>query len=215
MLHVRACNPQRPFLLSIEDNLIIWQSEETYKTIFLIKSDVMQYAKDLICRGVILCSLCHGGLKYHGSYRRYLLDEDSNREQGWVAQVHCVTCNVYPALIPDFIMPYKHYKAEVVEKVIAAHGKGENVERLDGCAADISTMRRWIGQFEKRGELAVGWLISILLSVYERHVTLLELQNKTLLKQLARLLREFPTLKTGRVIGRANIVLTTQNCGFL
>jgi len=215
MLHVRACNPQRPFLLSIEDNLIIWQSEETYKTIFLIKSDVMQYAKDLICRGVILCSLCHGGLKYHGSYRRYLLDEDSNREQGWAAQVHCVTCNVYPALIPDFIMPYKHYKAEVVEKVIAAHGKGENVERLDGCAADISTMRRWIGQFEKRGELAVGWLISILLSVYERHVTLLELQNKTLLKQLARLLREFPAIKTDSIIGKANIILTTQNCGFL
>ena len=215
MLHVRACNPQRPFLLSIEDNLIIWQSEETYKKNFSDRGKVIRAAKALASRGVILCSLCHGGLKYHGSYRRYLLDEESNREQGWAAQVHCVACNVYPALIPDFIMPYKHYRAEVVEKVIAAHGNGENLERLGGCAADISTMRRWIGQFEKRGELAAGWLISILLSVHERHITLLELQNKTILKQLARLLREFPAIKTDSIIGKANIILTTQNCGFL
>jgi len=176
---------------------------------------VIRVAKDLVRRGVVLCALCFGQFEFHVAYRRYLRDEDNNREQGWVAQVHCATCNVYPALIPDFIMPHKHYKAEVVEKVIAAREKGENVEYLDGCAADISTMRRWVRQFSERGALAVGWLHSILLNLYERQISLFELQNKTLLKQLARLLREFPKLKIGRVIGRANIVLTTQNCGFL
>jgi len=112
-------------------------------------------------------------------------------------------------------MPYKHYSAEVIENVIAAYENGENVECLDGCAADISTMRRWVRQFKERGARAVGWLISILLDLYDMQISLLELQNKTLLKQLARLVREFPALKTGGIIGKANTVLTTQNCGFL
>ena len=112
-------------------------------------------------------------------------------------------------------MPYKHYKAEAIENVINAAEKGNNVEYLVGHAAEVSTMRRWVRQFKERGELAVGWLLSVLLSVYEQHITLLELQHKTLLKRLARLLREFPAIKTDSIIGKANIVLTTQNCGFL
>ena len=213
----RACNPQRPFLLSNQDNLIIWQSEETYKTVFLVRSDVKQYAKDLACRGVVLCSFCHGRLKYHSSYRRYLKDEESNREQGWVAQVHCAACGKYPALMPAFIMPYKHYETEVIEGVIAESERGVNVEKSGGCAADASTMRRWVRQFKVRGAQAAGRLLSLLLDLYDRHVSMLKLQNRTLLKQLARLLREFPQPlpKNGSVIGKANSILTSKNCGFL
>ena len=195
--------------------MIIWQTEETYKANFNDRAEVVRAAKGLARSGAVLCASCHGQLEFHGSYRRYLKDEESNREQGWVAQVHCEACGTYPALIPDFIMPYKHYSAEVIENVIAAYENGENVECLDGCAADISTMRRWVRQFKERGTRAVGWLLSILLDLYERQVSSLKLQNKTLLKQLARLLREFQTLKTGGIIGKANTILTTQNCGFL
>jgi hypothetical protein len=195
--------------------LIIWQAEETYKANFSDRAEVIRVAKDLVRRGAVLCASCHGQLKFHGCYRRYLKDEESNRERGWVAQVHCGACGAYPALIPGFIMPYKHYSAEVIECVIAESENGENVEKLGGCAADVSTMRRWVRQFTERGARAAGWLLSILLKLYERQISLLELRNKTILKQLARLLREFPTLKTGGVIGRANTVLTTQNCGFL
>jgi hypothetical protein len=112
-------------------------------------------------------------------------------------------------------MPYKHYSAEVIEGVIAESERGKNVERLDGYAADVSTMRRWVRQFKERGTRAAGWLLSILLKLYNRQVGLLELQNKMILKQLARLLREFPAINTDSIIGKANIILTTQNCGFL
>jgi len=213
----RACNPQRPFLCPTKTILIIWQSEETYKTIFRDRFDVMQYAKNLACRGVVLCSVCHGQLKYHSSYRRYLQDEESNREQGWVAQVHCAACGKYPALLPEFIMPYKHYEAGVIEGVIAESENGVNVEKSGGCAADASTMRRWVKQFRERGAQAVGRLLSLLLELYNRHISLLKLQNRTLLKQLARLLREFPKPipKNGNIVGKANSILTTKNCGFL
>jgi hypothetical protein len=172
-------------------------------------------AKDLVCRGVVSCALCRGFFTVHASYPRHIKDEEGNREDGWVAPVNCAACKKYPALIPDFIMPHKHYKASVIEWVITERESGKNVEHLDGCAADISTMRRWTRQFGERGARAVGWLLSLLLTLYEQQISLLELQNRTLLKQLARLLREYTPPKSGGVIGGVNIILTTQNCGFL
>jgi len=201
--------------LPSQDNLIIWQSKESCKLDFTDRVSVEDNAKDLISRGVVLCALCKGFFAFHGSYHRGLKDRDSSEEQGWVAQLRCDICKEYPALIPDFIMPYKHYKAEVIETVINEYENGHNVEYLVGYTADVSTMRRWIRQFKERGTRAVGWLLSLLLSLYNQRISLLKLQNTTLLKQLARLLCEFRFPKTGGIIGSVNIILTTQNCGFL
>jgi len=76
-------------------------------------------------------------------------------------------------------------------------------------------MRRWVRQFGERCPQAIGWLLSILLSLYNRRISLIKLQNMSLLKLLARLLYEFNLPKTSGIIGRVNIILTTQNCGFL
>jgi hypothetical protein len=201
--------------LLVESKLIIWHSEESCKVNFTDRVSVEDNAKDLSSRGVVLCALCKGFFAFHRSYQRGLKDRDSSKEQGWVAQVRCDLCKKYPALIPDFIMPYKHYKAEVIESVIAEYESGLNIEHMDGCAADISTMRRWVRQFKERGAGAIGWLLSILLTLYNRRISLLKLQNMTLLRQLARLLCEFRLPKTGGIISSVNIILTTQNCGFL
>jgi hypothetical protein len=112
-------------------------------------------------------------------------------------------------------MPHKHYKAEVIEAVVAISEEGVTIEQLGGCAADISTMRRWVSQFKERGARAVGWLVSTLITLYDVHIGSIKLRDAALLKQLARLLREYPAHERGGVIGRVNIILTTQNCGFL
>jgi len=175
----------------------------------------MRTASELARLGKVLCQICNGLLKINGSYPRQCKDISDTHHDGWVAQGRCDICKKYPALIPEFIMPHKHYRAEVIEGVIAESEKGNVIEHLGGCAADISTMRRWVRQFRVRGAQAVGWLVSTLLSVYERHVGSLKLWNLTLLKQLARLLGEYHAPESGGVIGRVNIILTTQNCGFL
>ena len=195
--------------------MIIWQTEEFYKTNFANKIEVIREANDLIGNCVVLCAICRGKLKYHGCYRRHVQDAESNKEYGWVAQARCDNCKVYPALIPEFIMPYKHYSAEVIEHVITKSENGGSVECLGGVSADASTMRRWCRQFKERGQQAVGWLISILLDLYERQISLLKLQNKTLLKQFALLLNEFPIPERDGVLGRVNIILTMRNCGFM
>ena len=175
----------------------------------------MQTANELARNGEVKCALCHGLLRIHGCYRRQLKDKEGNCQDGWVAQGYCSVCNQYPSLIPDFIMPYKHYEAKVIECVLMEAEEGGNVERQSDCAADASTMRRWIRQFRERGARAVGWLSSVLFEIYARHVSILELYNKKLFKQLARLLREYPVPASGTVIGKVNVILTRYNCGFL
>jgi len=168
-----------------------------------------------MARGVVVCVLCFGSLRYHDIYVRHINDEEGNRHSGWVAQGYCRVCNKYPSIQPDFIMAYKHYSAKVIESVITESESGRVVEQFSGCAADVSTMRRWIKQFNVRGAAAVGWLIAALFEVYDHHLRVFELQHKKLLKQLARLLREFPNFNGGSVFGAVNIILTTRNCGFL
>lgn len=201
--------------MPIQDNLIIWHFEETCNYDFYDRISVMDIAKDLTSRGIVLCAICTSFFTVHRVYQRGLKDLDSSIEQGWVAQLCCDVCKKYPALIPSFIMPHKHYKAEVIEAVIAEYESGRNIEHMVGCSADISTMRRWVRQFGERCPQAIGWLLSILLSLYNRRISLIKLQNMSLLKLLARLLYEFNLPKTSGIIGRVNIILTTQNCGFL
>jgi len=174
----------------------------------------MLAASELMRCGVVLCSRCTGRLNLHSAYRRHCRDETAKRHYGWVAQGNCIACKSYPAILPDFIMPHKHYMTEVIEAVISESESGRIIERFDGCAADVSTMRRWIRQFKTRGAAAVGWLLSALFELYNRHLNAIKLQNKKLLELLTRLLREFP-IPGGSLFGRVNIILTTRNCGFL
>ena len=182
---------------------------------FYDRAMVMQMANELARKGEVICTLCQKPLMIHGCYQRQIKDEEGNCQYGWVAQGHCSACHKYPSLIPNFIMPYKHYEAAVIESVIMESEAGRNVEMLSDCAADASTMRRWIRQFKERGALAVGWLISLLFTVYEWHISILELQNKELLKQLAQLLQAYSVPASGTIIGKVNIILTRYNCGFL
>ena len=161
-----------------------------------------------------MCPDCNGRLKAHSCYSRHFRDENGKRYYGWVAQVHCADCDTYPALIPDFLMPHKHYEASVIEAEIA-RAEGTGSPGLSSCQANESTVLRWVRQFKERGACAVGWLTSILLDVYERHISAVKTRNKGLLDQLRRLAREFQVPADGSVIGNVNIILTRYNHGFL
>jgi len=175
----------------------------------------MRTANDLMVRGVLVCVLCFGSLRYHDCYARHIRDEEGCRHWGWIAQGFCKACKKHPSLVPDFITPHKHYSANVIESVITESASGKIVEKFGGCAADVSTMRRWIRQFNVRGAAAIGWLLSALFELYGQHLRSFELRQKKLLHQLARLLREFPNYSGGLIFGAVNIILTTRNCGFL
>ena len=194
--------------------MILCHSGEICKANFYDRFEVIQTAWLLVRSGAVVCVQCLGELGINGCYPRHCLDEDGRRHDGWIAQGHCAACNKYPALIPEFIKPHKHYKADVIEKVIGEVESGNNVEVSGSCVADVSTMRRWSREFKKREELAVGLPTSKLPTV-PAHIDSHVLQNMSTLQQPDSLLCEYPAAENGGVIGSANIILTTQNCGFL
>lgn len=177
---------------------------------FYDRISVSQKASEMIIKGAVQCPNCGGELTLHNCYARHLIEETGERHDGWVAQCRCPNCNTYPSLIPDFLMPYKHYIAEVIEATLS-----EDAGNLSVCPADDSTIRRWSKQFQERGARAIGWLFAILLDVYERHMGTLEMRNKSLMYQLERLLWEFPTRQSGTVISRVNRILTGGRYGYI
>jgi len=207
--------PPETFSFAKKSKLIIFHSEEICKENFYDRAEVKKTARLRVRRGEIVCAVCSGPLTVHACYSRHCIDEAGTRHDGWIAQGHCGDCDVYPALIPSFIRPHKHYKADAIERVIKKAQAGDNVEHLGGCVADISTMRRWVRQWGACVERAVCCLIPILPTVRKGYTGSLDLQSMTPLQQLVRLLSDFPAPMLGGVIGRANIILTTHNCGFL
>jgi hypothetical protein len=184
------------------------------KANFYDRAEVMQTAEEKLRGGDVLCPRCHGPFKFHGTHSRHILDEDGERHDGWVAQCCCATCKKYPSLIPEFIMPYKHYEAAVIESAISRVEEEGGIRLID-CPAAGSTVWRWVSQFRERGALAVGWLLAILYTLYGEHQSALELVDQGLLKQLARLARKFPFPGSGSIIGRVNVILTRLGSGFL
>jgi len=196
--------------------LIVFHCEEISKANFLDKAEVKQTVRMKVRCGEIVCALCSGLITIHSCYSRHCIDETGELHNGWIAQGHCAACNVYPALIPSFIKPRKHYKADVIERVIKGAEAGDNIERSSMSAADISTMRRWVREWVDRAERAVSCLISKLPTARRKeYVGLHDFQYTTLLQQLALLLDEYSVQESGGVIDRANVILTTHNCGFL
>ena len=184
------------------------------KSNFHDRAQVNNKVGELLREGAIICTLCGGPLIIHGCYPRQIVDEYRKIHKGWIAQGRCVACKKYPALIPDFIMPQKHYEGAVIEAAISKAEEEESL-RLNESPADDSTVRRWINEFKERGARAVGWLRSKLFIAYGVHISTLEMQSKKLLKQLASLALKLHALGSGGVIGSVNIILTRYNAGFL
>ena len=111
-------------------------------------------------------------------------------------------------------MPYKHYETSVVEAAIQG-SEGRGSSEPGRCQTEESTVRGWVRQFRERGARAAGWLTSILLDVYDRHISAVETRNRGLLDQLRRLAREFPGPSADSVMSLVNIILTSCSRGFL
>ena len=178
------------------------------------RAQVIYTVGEQMRRGEIKCALCNGPLKVHGSYSRKVIDEEGKRQNGWITQGCCAVCKKYPALLPDFIMPYKHYETAVVERSIW-RAYEEKEQGLSECPADESTIRRWLSQFHERGTAAAGLLRAILFRVRDRHISILDILNMSLMKQLAYLARAISANEICSVIGRVNGILTGYNSGFL
>lgn len=89
-----------------------------------------------------VCPCCKGELKYRDSKLRIRKKEGGVKEQLYIRRLCCVSCEVLHNELPDCLVPYKHYEAEVISGVL-----DEVVTPNDTDAEDypcVQTMLRWL-----------------------------------------------------------------------
>ena len=106
-----------------------------------------------ISEGSIRCELCLQPMSRHSSYERGIKETG---QRIVITIVWCSECGKGHALLPDFLLPYKHYSGNEIEGVIIDSAT-EPVNQIDTEASE-STVRRWIEQIGERIGHAVGKL---------------------------------------------------------
>ena len=118
------------------------------KTIFLIKSSAISY-----------CPVCMEELSYRDSCKRILLQEGHERHVCIIRRMKCTKCGILHRELPDFLVPYKHYTAEVISCVLDGQ-----VTPYDEDSADYPcemTMHRWHHWLMKNTLRIDGYLRSV------------------------------------------------------
>jgi len=113
-----------------------------------------QIIEGQIRNGNIRCELCVKQMSRHSYYERGLKESGETIN---ITLMFCKPCNKWHALLPDFIIPHKHYSGNEIESVIIDSADAANVKYINTKAGEV-TVRRWIKQIGDRITQAVGVL---------------------------------------------------------
>lgn len=67
---------------------------------------------------VSTCPDCGGYLKYYDKVKRIMRMKGGGKRWIRVKRFRCIVCRKIHRSLPDFILPYKHYEAEIVKGVV-------------------------------------------------------------------------------------------------
>ena len=89
-----------------------------------------------------MCPICRGSLHYRDSRLRIRRKEGGVKEHLILRRFRCSSCHSDQTELPDCLVPYKHYEAEVISGVLDEVVRPEDLDSED--YPSFSTMRRWI-----------------------------------------------------------------------
>jgi hypothetical protein len=159
--------------------------------------------KGLINGNAILCEKCLRPMKRHSSYERGIKETG---QKIVITMVWCSACKKYDALLPDFLLPGKHYGGTEIESVIIDSAT-DPVEEIETEASE-GTVRRWIKQIGEKIRRACG----ILKYQYKRAgkaISELEIEPGSVYSELEQILEKAPAAikYSGNKLGLANLWL--------
>jgi len=109
-----------------------------------------------INQGSILCELCLAPMTRHSTYTRKIKETGQRIP---ITMVWCRKCKKWHALLPDFLLPNKHYSGNEIESVFLDSTTKPTVQaKLIATKASECTIRRWIRQISERIKQAVAKL---------------------------------------------------------
>jgi len=167
------------------------------------KNKNKEIIKRAISEGDIRCELCLRRMRRHSSYTRLIKETGEEIE---ITMVWCRKCRKWHALLPDFLLPNKHYSGNEIEGVIIDSAT-EAALQIETKASE-STVRRWIEQVGGRIERAVG-ILKLLFGQAGQAVSEIAIDPGPCYSELEQILEMAPSpIKcSGNKLGMANIWL--------
>lgn len=68
----------------------------------------------MISNNESICPKCGGELKYYDSVKRLVRTKYGNKNKVNIRRFRCRKCNSIHRELPDFILPYKQYEADII-----------------------------------------------------------------------------------------------------
>jgi len=165
-----------------------------------------QAIQALIEAGHLRCDLCLQAMKRHSSYERGIKETGERLK---IIIIRCDPCNKGHALLPDFLLPRKHYSGNEIESVIidSATLAADEIET----EASVPTVRRWITQIGE-GIGRASSIIKYLIKRAGKAISELSIETGTPYSELEQLLEMVPKrLKnSGNKLGLANLWIGTN-----
>jgi len=161
--------------------------------------------KQAISEGKLLCERCLRPMAVHSSYPRGIKETG---EKIRITMVWCSKCREWHAVLPDFLLPNKHYSANEIEGVII-DGETTQTEEIETVASE-TTVKRWLKHVGESIMRAVAKL-KYHFGRKGRAVSEVAVDDAYCYAQLELLLEKAPKkIKTcGNKLGLANIWLGT------
>ena len=103
-----------------------------------------------------ICPVCQGNLRYRDSRPRIRKKEGGKKEYLMIRRFRCDNCHSYHNELPDCLVPYKHYEAEVIAGVLDEIVIPEDLDSED--YPSFSTMLRWLQWFKENLQRMEGYL---------------------------------------------------------
>lgn len=95
----------------------------------------------MVAYGNSICPNCGGQLKHYDKVNRYVKGKNGNRIQTKIRRCKCVICKRIHRELPQHILPYKQYDAEIIKGVKEGYITPEVIGYEDyPCEV---TMNRW------------------------------------------------------------------------
>lgn len=96
------------------------------------------------------CPQCHGPYRRHQTRERAAWDDCDHAQRILVLRIRCPGCGITRTVLPDFLTPYRRYRTDVREAVVA--------EETSAPPCDARTARRWVRAFRARITEAIASL---------------------------------------------------------
>ena len=80
--------------------------------------------------------------KYRDSVRRLVREAYGKKSKVLVARYKCTRCGYIFRVLPEYLLPYKHYRKEIIAKVIDGSITSET-EGFEDYPCEL-TMKKWL-----------------------------------------------------------------------